>query len=186
MLNDIKKLNFDITNTNEKTMKYRITIFLLIFLAFLVKAQNNIKISSAEVSFLFVNNDVNGTLAGFTSESTIDFDQIENSKLKGTVKVETISTGNSIRNWSLRRSKYFDADSYPNITFESTSIKQTGEIIVVSGKLTIKDVTKNIDFRFERNNNQLVGKTTLYSSDYGISIKDEREKNKVEVKLYFY
>jgi len=166
-------------------MKYQIVILLFTFSTLLVRAQSNSQISSAEISFVFVNNDVDGTLEGFTSSSTIDFDQIENSKLKGSVKVETISTGNSVRNWSLRRSKYFDADNYPLIQFESTSVQKEGDIILVKGKLSIKDVTKDISFRFEKTQKQLVGKTTLYSSDYGINIKSEREKNKVLVKLVF-
>ncbi|TMM57264.1 hypothetical protein FEE95_12315 [Maribacter algarum] len=166
-------------------MKFQIAIVLLIFSNFLAKAQSNIQISSADVSFVFVNNDVEGTLEGFTSESVLDFDQIENSKLKGSVNVETISTGNSVRNWSLRRGKYFDVDNFPKINFESSSVRQEGDIITVNGKLTIKDVTKDITFSFERNNKQLVGKTTLYSSDYGINIKSDREKNKVLVKLVF-
>ncbi|MEP3210076.1 MAG: YceI family protein [Maribacter sp.] len=166
-------------------MKYQITVLLLLFSVLYATAQSKLQISSAKVSFVFENNNVDGTLAGFHSDSSIDFDQIENSKLKGSVKVETISTGNSIRNWSLRRSKYFDADSYPTITFESTSVQQEGNSIKVDGKLTIRDVTKNITFRFERNDKQLVGKTTLYSSDYGIFIKKDRAKNKVLVKLEF-
>jgi len=166
-------------------MKTKIAILLLFFSVLLVKAQSNLQISSAKVGFVFVNNDVEGSLTGFSSESSVNLDQIENSKLKGSVKVETISTGNSIRNWSLRRGKYFDADNYPTITFESTSVQQKGTTITVKGELTIKDVTKPISFRFERNDKKLVGKTTLYSSDYGINIKKDREKNKVLVQLEF-
>lgn len=166
-------------------MKYQIAVLLLLFSVLPASAQSNLQISSAKVSFVFVNNNVAGTLTGFSSASSIDLDQVENSRLKGAVKVETISTGNAIRNWSLRRSKYFDVDSYPTITFESTSVQQEGTTIKVDGKLTIKDVTKNITFRFERNDKQLVGKTTLYSSDYGIFIKKDRAKNKVLVQLEF-
>ena len=166
-------------------MKYKIAIVLFIFSSLLGYSQNNTQISSAVVSFVFVNNDVDGTLEGFTSASVVDINQITNSKLKGSVKVETISTGNSIRNWSLKRAKYFDADNFPNITFESSSVQQEGDFIKVQGKLTIKDVTKDIYFRFEKDGDQLVGQTTLYSSDYGIFIKKEREKNKVQVILIF-
>jgi len=164
-------------------MKYNITIFLLIVSTLLANAQSNTEIASAEVSFSFVNNDVNGTLEGFKSNSSIDLTNFENSSLKGSVEVATIDTGNSIRNWSLRRSKYFDADTHPKITFESTSISQDGQSFKVSGKLTIKGVTKNISFQFEKKGKQYIGKTTVYSSDYGISIKDDRDKNKVLVKI---
>ncbi|MFK7813900.1 MAG: YceI family protein [Maribacter sp.] len=166
-------------------MRYFFAIALLVFSIFESHAQREVEISSAKVSFTFVNNDVEGTLMGFTSESIIDLDNIENSKLKGSVDVETINTGNSIRNWSLRRSKYFDADNYPKISFESTSVQQEASRILVKGKLTIKDVTKNINFSFTESEKQLIGKTTIYSSDYGINIKNEQEQNKVLVKLVF-
>lgn len=165
-------------------MNYKIAV-LLLFSVLMVKAQGKLQISSAKVDFVFVNNDVEGSLTGFSSQSTVDLDQIENSKLKGSVQVETISTGNSIRNWSLRRSKYFDAENYPTISFESTSVQQKGTTISVKGALTIKDVTKEVTFLFERNDKKLVGKTTLYSSDYGINIKKERAKNQVLVQLEF-
>ena len=148
-----------------------------------VNAQNTFSVSSAEVSFTFVSHDVEGTITGFNSSSSIDMDTIENSTFKGSVNVSTISTGNSIRNWSLRRGKYFDADKYPKITFESSSVKQDGEDIEVLGQLTIKDVTKDIRFLIEKNDSVLIGKTTIYSSDYGIAIKNEREKNKVLVTI---
>lgn len=165
-------------------MKYAATIFLLVVSTLLVNAQGGTsQIASAEVSFTFVNNDVDGTIEGFKSNSTIDVTDFEKSSFSGSVEVTTIDTGNSIRNWSLRRSKYFDADTHPKITFESTSISQDGQMFKVNGDLTIKGVTKNISFQFEGNGKQLTGKTTIYSSDYGISIKDDRNKNKVLVKI---
>lgn len=166
-------------------MKNYIPLILIFLLVLGVNAQDNLKISSAEVSFVFVNNDVAGTLTGFTSSSSIDLAHIENSSFKGAVDVKTISTGNSLRNWSLRRGKYFDVDNYPKITFESTSVEKQEDTFIVKGKLTIKEVTKEVTFNFEKSENMLIGKTSLYSSDYGISIKKNREKNKVLVKLVF-
>lgn len=167
-------------------MKYRGLLLVLVFCAFLSNAQNSLQVSSAEVSFVFVNNDVEGTLTGFSSSSTIDWNDFKNSKLKGTVDVGTISTGNSIRNWSLRRSKYFDADAYPKISFESTTIQRDNNDIKVIGRLTIKDVTKELSFKFTKSDKQLVGTAVLYSSDYGVHIKDDREKNKVNVKVILH
>lgn len=164
-------------------MRYLFTLLLFVFTTLSASAQTSLSFSSAEVSFVFVEHDVNGTLTGFKSDSTIDGETIENSTFKGSVDVETISTGNSVRNWSLRRSKYFDVDQYPKITFKSEMVKLDGDNIVVNGKLTIKDITKDIRFLFERNDTELIGKTTIYSSDYGIAIKNEREKNKVLVTL---
>ncbi len=156
---------------------------LIIFTALASNAQSSTDVSSAEVKFVFVNNDVEGTLTGFNSSSSIDLENLENSKFKGSVKAETISTGNSIRNWSLRRSKYFDADTYPKITFESTSIKSEGNTYEVKGNLTIKDVTREITFKFSKDGKNLTGKSTIYSSDYGIEIKNKREQNRVDITI---
>lgn len=161
--------------------------FLLLFVATLSLslgiAQNTSQIKSAEISFLFVNDDVEGTLSEFNSNSSIDFENLENSKIEGTVDVETISTGNSIRNWSLRRKKYFNASDYPKIKFASKTIRKEGDAILVTGSLTIKETTKSVTFKFERKEKKLIGKTSLYSSDYGVSIKSDRKKNKVNVKI---
>ena len=150
---------------------------------FLSNAQESQQVSSAEITFVFLNNDVDGTIAGFSSSSTIDMSNLTNAVLKGSVDVATIDTDNSIRNWSLKREKYFDAETYPKITFQSSSIQVDGSNITVIGQLTIKDITKKLTFKFTSKENQLVGTATLYSSDFGISIKSEREKNKVAMKI---
>lgn len=150
---------------------------------FLSNAQDSRQVSSAEITFVFLNNDVDGTIAGFSSSSTIDMNNLTNAVLKGSVDVATIDTDNSIRNWSLKREKYFDADTYPKITFESSSVQVDGNNITVVGQLTIKDITKKLTFKFTKKENQLVGTASLYSSDFGISIKSEREKNKVAMKI---
>lgn len=150
---------------------------------FLSNAQDSRQVSSAEITFVFLNNDVDGTIAGFSSSSTIDMNNLTNAVLKGSVDVATIDTDNSIRNWSLKREKYFDADTYPKITFESSSVQVDGNNITVVGQLTIKDITKKLTFKFTEKENQLVGTASLYSSDFGISIKSEREKNKVAMKI---
>jgi len=152
----------------------------------LSKAQDALDISAAEISFVFVNNDVDGTISGFSSSSTIDANNLENSKLEGSVEVATIDTDNSIRNWSLRREKYFDADNHPKITFVSNTIASDGDVLNVVGQLTIKGITKKLTFKFKKTNKQLVGTATLYSSDYGIHIKSERDKNKVNVKIVLH
>lgn len=164
-------------------MKYKVLVFFLSINMFLSHAQNSLQVSSAEISFVFINNDVSGTIAGFNSASTLDVAHMENAVLKGSVDVATLDTDNSIRNWSLKREKYFDAETYPKITFESSAIQVDGNNITVIGQLTMKDITKKLTFKFTKSEKKLVGTATLYSSDYGIAIKSEREKNKVDVKI---
>ena len=167
-------------------MKIKYTFFFLLFLSQHLIFSQEQSISSAKISFTFVNEEVDGTLSGFTSSSSIDFNDLENSKFKGSVDVETIDTGNSLRNWSIRRGKYFNASDYPKISFESTSIQSTASGFTVKGDLTIKSITKSISVDFTKSGTQITGTTTLYSSDYGITIsKKGREKNQVDVIFAF-
>ncbi len=164
-------------------MKYKVLVLLLSFNMLLSHAQEALQVSSAEISFVFLNNDVSGTIAGFSSSSRINTTDMTKSIIKGSVDVNTLDTDNSLRNWSLKREKYFNAETYPKITFESSSVQVDGNNIAVLGQLTIKGITKKLTFKFSKKENQLIGTTTLYSSDYGIEIKSDREKNQVDVKI---
>jgi len=146
-------------------------------------AQQSATISSAEISFIFLSKDVDGSISGFESSSALNLDTLPESKFKGSVAIETIKTGNFLRDWSLKSSKYFDADAHPKISFESTEISKTGSGFSVKGKLIIKGVTKSATINFEQKDKQLIGTTTLFSSDFGIDIKSDREDNEVEVKF---
>ncbi|MCL6265889.1 YceI family protein [Flagellimonas myxillae] len=149
-----------------------------------LNAQKN-QIQNAKIRFEFVSKGVKGTIAGFESESQIDWAAPENSVFKGRVQSESLDTNNGLRNWSLRSGKYFDVDDHPYILFESTGVTQNKNQWIVEGNLTIKSTTKPISIIFERMDNKLVGSFSLYSIDYGIKIKKKREDNLVKVRLEF-
>ncbi len=148
-----------------------------------VFSQDLARIGSAAISFVFEDNDVNGTISGFSSSSNIDLQNFENSTFEGSVAVTTIKTGNFLRDWSLKSGKYFDEDEHPRLFFKSSSVVSNENGFLVNGDLTLKGTTKPITFDFRKNGDRLIGTTTLFVSDYGIHIKKEREQNKVTVKL---
>ncbi len=163
-------------------MKIKLLVFLLALYPISILGQST-TIKSAEITFNFESKDVNGSISGFTSESTIDPENPENSKLKGSVTVKTIKTGIFLRDWSLKGGKYFDEDDYPKIYFESTSVSVTSDGFSVKGNVTIKNIDKPLTIVFKKNGNELVGTSTLYSSDFGINIKKKHEDNKVKIKM---
>lgn len=148
-------------------------------------SQTYSKISSADITFNFSNNDVDGSFSGFNSTSKIDLNNPSTATFEGSVEVETIKTGNFIRDWSLKGGKYFDADEYPKITFKSTEVRATNAGLKVKGILTIKGTAKPITIDFTKKDKKLIGTTTLFSSDYGINVKKKPEQNKVLVRLAF-
>ena len=167
-------------------MKKTIIIFTALVLPLILSAQSPQKIKAAEISFVFDSKDVDGSIDGVDSSSSLDLENPANSSFKGSVEVSTIKTGNFIRDWSLKGGKYFDADEHPKITFESTSVSATEDGFLVKGALTIKGKTKSISWQFKKNGDQLTGTTTLFSSDFGIFIKKKREDNKVSVKMVLH
>lgn len=165
-------------------MKIKLLVFLLALCPISILGQST-TIKSAEITFNFESKDVDGSISGFTSESTIDLENPENSKLKGSVTVKTIKTGIFLRDWSLKGGKYFDEDDYPKIYFESTSVSATSDGFSVKGNVTIKNIDKPLTIVFKKNGNELVGTSALYSSDFGINIKKKHEDNKVTIKMVF-
>ncbi|MEG0258552.1 MAG: YceI family protein [Lysinibacillus sp.] len=68
------------------------------------------------------------------------------------INTASINTRSEDRDNHLKSADFFDADTYPAITFKSTSItKKSDEEFVVTGDLTIKDVTKSVAFNTEYN-----------------------------------
>ena len=67
-----------------------------------------------------------------------------NSKVSVNIDAASINSRVALFNEHLNGADYFDTAKYPNITFNSTSIKQTSDTTLeVTGDLTIKEVTKS-------------------------------------------
>ena len=178
------RTNGCIFSTDMKTTAMKNTV-LTICLFILVQGWSvaQTKITDADISFYFVSKDVEGSIGDFKSKSVILPDDLTESSFEGTVAVETLKTGIFLRDWALKGGKYFDEDKYPNIGFVSNEVVRTEQGYKVTGYLTIKGTTKTVEIDFTENNGQLTGTTSLYTSDYGIEIKDEREKNLVRVNM---
>ncbi len=147
--------------------------------------QQSAEISKAEISFVFVSKDVAGTISGFQSNSRIDWDNPENSYFEGAVAVKTLDTNNGLRNWSLKGRKYFDEDDHPQIRFKSEKVASDDDKLIVKGTLTMKGVSKPMTITFQKKENTLTGRSSLYTSDFGINIKKKREDNLVKIKVVF-
>ena len=89
---------------------------------------------------------VTGLFKNYSVDVTTDGDDFSNAEVKVTVDTSSIDTGNDQRDQHLRSDDFFNAEKYPNITFESTGIKKVDEEnFILSGKLTMRDVTKPVD-----------------------------------------
>lgn len=93
-------------------------------------------VSEAEGTFKTWDGTVENTKADFTD-----------AKIAFTIDVNSINTDNENRDKHLKSPDFFDAEKFPSIKFESTSMQSLGNNkYKLSGNLTLKDVTKPVTF----------------------------------------
>jgi len=123
---------------------------------------------------------VRGSFNEFEGSGRLDADNPANSSLQLTIQSASIDTRNADRDSHLRSNDFFDMDTYPEITFVSTSVAQTDDDeFEVTGDLTIKGVTKPVTIEFEYTGTAvdpygntrigLEGTTTVNRKDWGIT-----------------
>jgi len=161
-------------------MKKILFLFLTVCVQVIIAQNIVVNEDKATVNFLFLDDDVDGTLSDFKFTGTLDFDSLETSTLSGTVVTETIDTDNWLRNRHLRN-KYFKSDDFPLLKFKSDSITAEADVFIVKGMLTIKGISKAANFRFTKTSNLLTGKASINASDFDINIHDEATRNKVTI-----
>ena len=165
-------------------MKKIILLLLLTPLA-LAYAQVSVNESAAKISFVFLDDDVDGTIANFKFSGHIDPNNFENSNLSGSVVMETLDTNNWFRDRHLRAKKYFNAKDFPQLNFQSSSIIPSSELgkYKVSGTLTIKGISKPVEFIFRTAANKIIGQSAINSSNFDIFIHKQKERNEVEIQI---
>ena len=86
-----------------------------------------------------------GKFSKFDGKIDIDRQHPENSSVTARIDVRSIDTGIVKRDNHLRSEEFFAVEKYPEITFKSRSVKQTGpQAGDILGDLTIHGVTKPI------------------------------------------
>jgi polyisoprenoid-binding protein YceI len=91
---------------------------------------------------------VTGNFTDFDYSFMYDEKNLGDSWIKATVKTASINTDNEKLDGHLRSADFFDAEKYPEITFESTKIIKKGDRFVAKGNLTIRGITKEIEMPF--------------------------------------
>jgi polyisoprenoid-binding protein YceI len=60
------------------------------------------------------------------------------------VEAASINTGNADRDAHLRSADFFDVEKHPTLAFASTRLERDGDVIVLTGDLTLHGVTKPV------------------------------------------
>jgi polyisoprenoid-binding protein YceI len=92
---------------------------------------------------------VRGHFRTFSGTLTIADDALA-SKVEATAETASISTGDETRDGHVKSADFFDVEKFPTMTLVSTGIDKTGsDDYILHTDLTIKDITKPVDFDLE-------------------------------------
>jgi polyisoprenoid-binding protein YceI len=80
-------------------------------------------------------------------DATLDVGDDGEAKLVGTVRTDSIVVKDENLAGHLKSPDFFDTERYPELRFESTSIRREGEELIVDGELTIKGNTHPVEGR---------------------------------------
>jgi polyisoprenoid-binding protein YceI len=106
-------------------------------------------VAEFKVKHMMISN-VKGHFPKVAGVLSLDESDPTKSHVEASIDVSSIVTRDEQRDGHLKSADFFDAEKYPNMTFKSTGVKIKGlEAGVVEGDLTIKGVTRKVEFDVE-------------------------------------
>jgi polyisoprenoid-binding protein YceI len=143
--------------------------------------------SSLQFSFLQAGAENKGRFTRFPV--TFDFSPAHptTGRLEVTVEMASLDTGDHDRDETLRSADLFDVARFPRAHFLATQFSRTATGFEAVGKLTIRDVTRDVrvpfSFRTATENGAAVaymsGKTSVRRLDYGVGQGDWKATDQV-------
>ena len=91
---------------------------------------------------------VRGSFGSFTGTITVGDDPLS-ARVEATVDANSIDTGDDGRDQHLRSGDFFDVEQYPTWSFASTALRPDGNDYILVGDLTIKGITRKVEFELE-------------------------------------
>lgn len=174
-------------------MRKLISLFICILFTITSFAQVNLTPTDAgsKVHFVIKNFGINtgGDITGIKGTIKYDKNKPSLSSANVSVNVNSIDTDNSRRDKHLLSDDFFDAEKFPLIRIVSTKIETTTSAgnLLFTGTLTIKDITKNIQFPFTVTSKDggylFEGNFTIDRRTYGVGGSSATMSDDVDVKL---
>jgi len=123
---------------------------------------------------------VRGAFGTFEGTAVVDGADLGASTVALTIEAASIDTGNEQRDAHLRSNDFLAMDQFPQISFTSTAVRQTGpDTLDITGALSIRGITRSVTvpFTFEGAavdpfGNERIGfegEATISRQDFGIT-----------------
>ena len=101
-----------------------------------------------KVKHLMITN-VTGSFQQFDASMESTNDDFSDATIKFEANVDSISTNNEQRDGHLKSDDFFAAEKFPTLSFVSKNLVKKGDDYVLSGDLTIRDITKPVELAVE-------------------------------------
>lgn len=92
---------------------------------------------------------VRGRFRSFDGDVRLDFSNMTNSSVKLDIEAASIFTNEEDRDKHLKSPDFLTVDKYPLVKFVSDRIRKNGNKVEIDGKLTIRDVTRDVSISGE-------------------------------------
>ena len=106
-------------------------------------------VAEFKVKHMMISN-VKGQFAKVTGVLQFDKQDITKSKVEASIDAASLNTREEQRDAHLKSADFFHVEQHPTLSFKSTRVKRVGDgELSVSGDLTIRGVTRNVEFTIE-------------------------------------
>ena len=114
-----------------------------------------------------------GRFHRFRGDVAVDPRDIATARINLSIEAASIDTGIGLRDTHLRSTDFFDVERFPTITFESMHVEAAGRRATVTGRLTVRGVTREIAVPVDVSVSDVAlvasGELVMNRRDYGMS-----------------
>lgn len=138
-----------------KTLKRSAALLTAILFTVVLNAQTNWTPDKnhTKIGFMAVHytiSEVEGEFREFDASISSDTEDFDGAKVTFSAKIASIDTNNERRDNHLKSDDFFNAEQYPELTFNGNFKKTDGKYYLV-GDMTIRDVTRPVQFDVKYN-----------------------------------
>jgi polyisoprenoid-binding protein YceI len=133
-----------------KTIKITLMLAVVALFSFTVVEQFSYTVDNAHSRLGFTIkhmgiSDFNGNFGKFETKITTSKEDFSDAVVELSADVNTINTGNEMRDGHLKSADFFETEKFPTLTFKSTSFKLVkGKNYKIEGELTMHGVSKKV------------------------------------------
>lgn len=169
----------------KKTTFIAIAVVMFLSSAFALINSVNWKVKEKDYAIKFSTSKAEGIIKGLKGTINFDKNNLAQSNFDVTVDVNTLNTGNGLKNRHAKGDKFLNASKYPIIRLKTSQIITSSGGFIAKGKLTIKEVSRDVSipftFRTAGNDGTFTGNFEINRKDYGLEYKGVGEIIKIEL-----